>query len=51
MHSPDTVDILATLLMSGGLASAAYWKGVLDLKGTLTASAMGIIIGLSLIHI
>lgn len=47
MHSPDTVDILATLLMSGGLASAAYWKGVLDLKGTLTASAMGIIIGLA----
>ncbi len=47
MHSPDTVDIQATLEMSGGLASAAYWKGVLDMKGTLTASAMGIIIGLS----
>jgi len=47
MHSPDTVDVLFTLVMSGGLASAAYWKGVLDMKGTLTASAMGIVIGLS----
>jgi uncharacterized protein (TIGR00297 family) len=47
MHTPDTVDILVTLVMSGGLASAAYWKGVLDLKGTLTASVMGIVIGFS----
>ncbi len=47
MHAPDTVDILVTLFMSGGLASAAYWKGVLDLKGTLTASVMGIVIGFS----
>lgn len=47
MHAPDLVDIVVTLVISCGLAGAAYLRGVLDLKGTLMASAMGIIIGLS----
>lgn len=47
MHGPDLVDIVVTLVISGGLAGAAYLKGVLDLKGTMVASLMGIVIGLS----
>jgi len=41
------IDVIVTLLVSGGLASAAYWKGVLDLRGTLVGSSMGLVIGLS----
>ncbi len=47
MHAPDLVDIVVTLVISCGLAGAAYIRGVLDLKGTIMASAMGIVIGLS----
>jgi uncharacterized protein (TIGR00297 family) len=47
MHTPDTLDIVVTLVISCGLAGAAYVRGVLDIKGTLVASAMGIAIGFS----
>jgi len=47
MHAPDLVDVVVTLVISCGLAGAAYMRGVLDLKGTLVASAMGVIIGFS----
>jgi len=47
MHAPDLVDIVVTLVISCGMAGAAYMRGVLDLKGTLVASAMGLVIGLS----
>jgi uncharacterized protein (TIGR00297 family) len=47
MHGVDAADILITLVISCGLAAAAYHRGVLDLKGTGTAASMGIVIGLS----
>ena len=47
MHGPDLVDIVVTLVISCGLAGAAYYRGVLDLKGTMVASLMGIVIGMS----
>lgn len=47
MQAPDLVDIVVTLVISLGLAGAAYVRGVLDTKGTLVASAMGVVIGLS----
>ncbi len=47
MHAPDMIDVVVTLIISCGLAGAAYVRGVLDLKGTLVASAMGIVIGFS----
>ncbi len=47
MHTPETIDVIITLVVSGGLAIAAYRRGVLDLKGTIVASAMGLVIGLS----
>jgi uncharacterized protein (TIGR00297 family) len=47
MHGPDLVDVVVTLVISVGLAGAAYARGVLDLKGTSVASVMGIVIGLS----
>ena len=47
MHAPDAVDVVVTLVISGGLAAAAYRRGVLDLPGTLVASTMGVVIGLS----
>ena len=47
MHAPDLVDIVVTLVISCGLAGAAYMRGVLDLKGTIAASSMGLVIGLS----
>jgi uncharacterized protein (TIGR00297 family) len=47
MQGPDLVDVVVTLVISIGLAGAAYLRGVLDLKGTLVASLMGIVIGFS----
>jgi uncharacterized protein (TIGR00297 family) len=47
MHAPDAVDIVVTLIISGGLGAAAYRKGVLDLPGTLVASVLGVTIGLT----
>jgi uncharacterized protein (TIGR00297 family) len=47
MHTPDLIDIVVTLVISCGLAGAAHTRGVLDLKGTLVASTMGMVIGLS----
>jgi uncharacterized protein (TIGR00297 family) len=47
MHAPDLVDVMVTLAISIGLAGAAYVRGVLDMRGTLVASAMGIVIGFS----
>jgi uncharacterized protein (TIGR00297 family) len=47
MHAPDLVDVVVTLVISIGLAGAAYLKGVLDMKGTVVASAIGIVIGFS----
>ncbi|UCC92264.1 MAG: DUF92 domain-containing protein [Thermoplasmata archaeon] len=47
MHGPDLVDVVVTLVISIGLAGAAYIRGVLDTKGTLVASVMGIVIGFS----
>lgn len=47
MQGPDLIDIVVTLVISCGLAGAAYAKGVLDLKGTVVASALGLMIGLS----
>jgi uncharacterized protein (TIGR00297 family) len=47
MHVPTVVDVIVTLLVSGGLAGAAYWKGVLDLRGTTVGSLIGIVIGLA----
>ena len=46
VYTPGLIDILVTVLVSGGLATAAYWKGVLDLRGTVTGSVMGLVIGL-----
>jgi uncharacterized protein (TIGR00297 family) len=47
MHAPSIADVVITLIVSGGLASGAYWKGVLDLRGTVVASAIGLVIGLA----
>jgi uncharacterized protein (TIGR00297 family) len=47
MDAPDLMDVVVTLVMSCGLAGAAYMRGVLDLRGTLVASIMGIVIGFS----
>jgi uncharacterized protein (TIGR00297 family) len=47
MHVPGLLDVVVTLVISVGLAGAANLRGVLDLRGTLVASAMGIIIGFS----
>ncbi len=41
------MDIVVTLVISLGLAGAAYARGVLDLRGTAVASGMGIVIGFS----
>ncbi len=47
MQGPDAADVLITLVISCGLAAAAYRRGVLDIKGTTVAASMGILIGLS----
>ncbi len=47
MHVPGLTDVVVTLVISVGLAGAAYMRGVLDLRGTLVASIMGIVIGFS----
>ena len=47
MQGPDLMDVVVTLAISVGLAVAAYARGVLDLRGTLVASTIGIAIGLS----
>jgi uncharacterized protein (TIGR00297 family) len=47
MHVPGLDDVVVTLVISVGLAGAAYMRGVLDLRGTMVASLMGIIIGFS----
>lgn len=47
MHGVDAVDVVVTLVISCGLGAAAYQRGILSVKGTLVASAMGIVIGLS----
>ncbi len=46
MHAPSEVDILVTLVVSLGLGAAARWRHVLDTRGTVLASAIGLTIGL-----
>jgi uncharacterized protein (TIGR00297 family) len=45
MHGPDPADVLITLAISCGLAAAAYQRNVLDVRGTVVAASMGIVIG------
>jgi uncharacterized protein (TIGR00297 family) len=47
MHAPETVDIIITLIVSVGLATGAYWRGILDIRGTIVGSVVGVLIGLS----
>ncbi len=47
MHAPDVVDVVVTLVVSGGLGGAAYWRGILDYRGTTVGSVIGVIIGLA----
>jgi len=46
MHLPTVADVVITLVVSLGLAAAARWRHVLDSRGTVLASAIGIAIGL-----
>ena len=47
MHVPTIADVVITLVVSGGIAAAAYRRSVLDARGTVLASSIGAIIGLS----
>lgn len=47
MQMPGEADVIMTLVVSVGLAVAAYRRGLLDLRGTLAGSVIGAIIGLS----
>jgi len=46
MPMPTLADVVITLVVSLGLGAAARWRAVLDSKGTVLASAIGITIGL-----
>jgi uncharacterized protein (TIGR00297 family) len=46
MHPPTEDDVLVTLVVSLGLGAAARWRHVLDSRGTVLASAIGLTIGL-----
>ena len=46
MLVPGLTDTIITLVVSLGLGAAAYWRHVLDSRGTVLAASIGLVIGL-----